>query len=106
MATLSTGITCTWNGTSFGEVTGLSWSYGGGMPKGRSTPWTDELGSVTVQCLSATGVGTGNYGTRATLVIAGGGADLTVPALYESVTVSPELNGVTRYGVTFKILDG
>lgn len=106
MATYSTGITCTWNDTSFGEVTGLSLSYGGGMPKGRSMPWTDDLGSVTVECLSATGISTGNYGARATLVIAGGGANLTVPALYQSVTVSPELNGVTRYGVTFKILDG
>ncbi|MFM8735374.1 MAG: hypothetical protein ACKOC8_09290 [Pirellulales bacterium] len=106
MATHSEGISVTWNGTPFAEVTDLSWEYGGGLPKGRSTPWTDDIGTVSVQCLASTNVSTASYGTRATLAIAGGGAALTVTAVYERVAVSPELNGITRYTVTFRILDG
>lgn len=106
MATDSVGISVTWGGAAFAEVTDLSWEYGGGLPKGRGAPWTDELGTVSVQCLGSTNVSTANYGTRATLAITGGGAALTVPAVYERVAVSPELNGITRYTVTFRILDG
>jgi hypothetical protein len=106
VASYSTGITVTWDGTAFSEVTDLTWSYGGGLPKGRSIVWTDELGSVAVTCLSTPNVSTAQYGKRATLTIAGGGASLTTLAVYEGFSVTPELNGVTRYSVTFKILDG
>lgn len=106
MATYSTGITATFNSVQFAEVTDLTWSYGGGLPKGRSSLWTDEVGSVSIQFLGAANASTSNYGTRADLVISGGGANLTCKALYESLSVTPELNGVTRYTVTFKLLDG
>ena len=106
MATLSTGITVRWGNTYFGEVTDVQWSYGGGPPKGRSLVWTDELGSVAVSCLGTANISTLNYGQRDDVTIAGGGADLTMKARYESLSVSPELNGVTRYTVTFKLLDG
>lgn len=106
MATLSTGITVTFGGTAFAEVTDLSWSYGGALPKGRSLVWTDDLGSVTLTCLASTAITTANYGVRGDLVISGGGSTLTCKAVYEGLNVAPELNGVTRYTVTFKILDG
>lgn len=105
MATYSTGITCTWLTVTFGEVTGLTWSYGGSMPKGRGVNWTDDAGTVTVTCLSAVGISAANYGLNGTLTITGGGADLTVAAVYVGLSVTPELNGVTRYSVTFKILN-
>lgn len=110
MATYSTGITAQFAGTTFGEVTDLSWSYGGAGAKDRapesSSRWTDEVGSVTLSCLSSTGISTANYGKRGTVVIAGGGCTLSCIAVYESLAVAAELNGVTRYSVTFKILDG
>lgn len=106
MATPSTGITVTFGSITFAEVTGLSWSYGSGLPKGRNDTWTDDLGTVSVQCLSSTGISTGNYGQRNDLAITGGGADLTHKAAYQGIAVAPELNGVTRYSVTFKLLDG
>ena len=105
MATYSTGIAVAFNGTTFTEVNSLSWSYGGGPAKGRATPWTDELGSVTVGCLGTAGISTANYGIRGTLVVTGGGATLTTKAVYEGVSVAPELNGVTQYTVTLRILD-
>lgn len=106
MATYSTGITASFNGTAFGEVAELTWSYGGGPAKGRDTAWTDDLGSVSVTCLGAANISTSSYGVRGDLVISGGGANLTTKAVYEGLSVAPELNGVTRYTVTLKILDG
>lgn len=106
MATYSTGITATFNGTTFAEVRDLAWTYGGGLPKGRSAAWTDDVGSVTLTCLGSAGVATGSYGVRGDLTITGGGANLTNKAVFEGLSVAPELNGVTRYTVTFKLLDG
>ena len=105
MATYSTGVVVTWNGIAFQEVTGLSWSYGGGPSKGRSVAWTDDVGSVAIECLGGNNTGTSNYGVRATLVISGGGQSLTNPAVWESLSVANEVNGVTRYTVTLKLLD-
>lgn len=106
MATYSSGISVTWGGVAFQEVTSLSWSWGGSLPRGRSVIWTDDVGTVTVECLGGNNTSTSEYGTRDDLVISGGGSNLTCKAIYQSLTVSPELNGVTRYSVTFKILDG
>lgn len=110
MATYSTGITATFATVPFGEVTDLSWNYGGAGAKDRapesSARWTDEVGSLSLSCLSSTGVTTANYGKRGSLVIGGGGCGLTCNAVYESLAVAAELNGVTRYTVTFKLLDG
>lgn len=108
MATHSSGITATWGGYTFAEVTGLSWQYGG-TPTDRSpntsAHYVGDVGSVNITCLSATGIATSLHGQRQTLTIAGGGCTLTAPALYESVAVAAERNGVTQYTVTLKILD-
>jgi hypothetical protein len=106
VATYSTGITATFGSTTFTEVTDLAWTYGGALPRGRSVVWTDDVGSVSLTCLGSAGVSTASYGVRNDLTISGGGANLTCKAVYEGLSVSPELNGVTRYTVTFKILDG
>lgn len=105
MATYSTGITCTFGAVTFREVSDLSWQYGGALPSGRSTKWTADKGSLSLSCLDATGVATSKYGDREQLTVSGGGSDLTHYAVYESVSVAPELNGVTRYTVTFKLVD-
>lgn len=105
MATYSTGITATWGGTPFQEIVDLAWSYGGGPPKGRNAVWTDEAGSVSITCLNAANISTGQYGLRNDLVLSGGGQSLTSKAIYEGLTVTPELNGLTRYTVTFRLLD-
>lgn len=110
MATLSTGITVRWGNTYFSEVVDVQWSYGGSPARDRLSNsagrWTDDVGSVSVTCLGLANITTANYGKRDDITIAGGGAALTNKAVYESLNVSPELNGVTRYTVTFKLLDG
>ena len=106
MAAHSTGISVTFDGVAFSEVSELTWEYGGGPAKGRSSAWTDEVGTVTVGCMGTPNITTAKYGTRADIVITGGGANLTCKAVYEGLSVAPELNGVTRYTVTFRLLDG
>ncbi len=105
MAIYSHGVSVTWNGTAFQEITNLSWTYGGGAPKGRSVAWTDEAGTLTVECLGGNNTAVGNYGVRAQVVVSGGGQSLTNQAVWESVSVASEVNGVTRYTVTLKLLD-
>lgn len=106
MASYSTGVTVTWGGTHFQEIVDLQWQYAGGPSKGRGVVWTDEAGSLTVTCLGGNNTSTDQYGLRKQLVVAGGGQALTVYAVWESLSVANELNGVTRYTVTFKLLDG
>lgn len=105
MASYSTNVVVSWGGVQFVEVTGLDWQYGGGPSRGRSLPWTDQAGTVTVVCLGAANTATSEYGLRKQLVISGGGQALTSYAVWESLSVSNELNGVTRFTVTFKLLD-
>lgn len=105
MATYSTGITATWGSVTFGEMQSMSWTHGGSGSKGREAPWTDELGTVSIQCLDSTGLSTANAGERNQLTITGGGCTLTTYAIWESLSVDAELNGVTRYSVSLKILD-
>ena len=105
MATYSTGITATWDTTPFTEVVDLSWSYGGSLPRGRNDRWTDELGTVSVTCLGTANTSTTQYGLRKDISIAGGGATLTHKAVWQGLTVAPEVNGVTRYTITFRLVD-
>lgn len=104
MATYSTGISVTWGGTPFVEVQELSYNYGGSRT-GRAVAWSAEQGAVSVTCLDATNAGVANFGTRDQLVITGGGAGFSSYAIWESVAVAPERNGVTRYTVNFRIVD-
>lgn len=103
MANYSTGIVVTWGGSAFSEVTAASHTYGG-TRKGRSSAWIGDCGSATVEMLSGSMANTGFCGTTGTLVISGGGISLTAAAIYESCGATPELNGVTRYTVNFKLI--
>lgn len=105
MATYSTGISATWGTATFSEMQSLSFNSGGAGAKGRSAPWSDEIGTVSIQCLNASGVSSVNVGERKQLTITGGGCNLTTYAVYESLSVDAELNGVTKYTVTLRILD-
>lgn len=106
MATYSQGISATWGGVAFTEVVDLSWTYGGGPSKGRSVVWTDEAGSVRLTCLGTANTSTSEYGLRKQLVLSGGGQSLTTYAVWESMDVTPELNGVTKFTINFRLLDG
>lgn len=105
MATYSTGISVSFGGTTLTEVQSLAWSYGGSLPRGRTTNYTDQPGEVTLTCLGTAATHTSNYGKRAALAITGGGASLSCNAVYQGLSVAPQLNGVTQYTITFRIAD-
>lgn len=103
MAIYSTGISVSFASSAATEVTDLSWQFGSGLPVGRGTNYTPNVGNVTVGCFGA--VSTASYGVRGSLTISGGGMNLTCTAVCTGVSATAELNGVTRYTVTFQILD-
>lgn len=104
MATYSTGMSASFRGTSFGEVTGINVNYGGSTT-GRNAAWSADLGSISIECLGSSGVSTSNFGFRGAYSISGGGVNLTGNAIYEGFSISPEVNGVTRFTVNLKIVD-
>jgi hypothetical protein len=104
VATYSTGIAATWGVTPFVEVQELSWNYGGSRT-GRAVAWSAEQGGLSLTCLGTANTDISNFGTRDQLVVTGGGAALSTYAIWESVAVAPERNGVTRYTVSFRIVD-
>lgn len=105
MATYSADITVGFGGATYEEVTAISWSYGGDLPIGKFNEYTDSLGTLTLTCLNATGISTSDYGTRADLTVSGGGANLTHKAVLTEIGVTPELNDVTKYTVSFTLVD-
>lgn len=110
MATLSTGISATWGGVAFVEVVDLGLPLYGSVRKDRSTNgesqgWSDDVGSVSITAYGTANMNVVEYGKRKSLVISGGGAGLTSNAVCTGITVSPTLNGVTRYTFTAQLLD-
>jgi hypothetical protein len=111
MAIVSTGISASWGGTPFAEVYELGLPLYGSVRKdrsssGTSTGWSDEVGDVSVSAYGTANMQTSEYGKRKELVVSGGGVSLTLNAVCTAVSATPELNGVTRYTFTAKLLDG
>lgn len=110
MATYSTGITATWGGSAFAEVYELGLPIYGSLRKdrslsGTSTGWSDEVGDISVSAYGSANMSLSQYGQRKALSISGGGVSLTFNAVCTGVSATPELNGVTRYTFTAKLLD-
>ena len=111
MAIYSTGISATWGISPFAEVYELGLPLYGSVRKDRSsnpfsTGWSDEVGDVSISAYGTANMTVANYGVRSSLVISGGGVSLTLNAVCTGVSATPELNGVTRYTFTAKLLDG
>jgi len=110
MATYSTGISASWGGVAFSEVYELGLPIYGSVRKDRSisglsTGWSDEVGDVSVSAYGSDNMTLSQYGQRKVLSISGGGVSLTFNAVCTGVSATPQLNGVTRYTFTAKLLD-
>jgi hypothetical protein len=103
MATYATGVTATWDGVTFGEVTELRVTHGGSLPLARGSTWTLDLGSIEISCLSTANISTAKYGKLADVSIAGGGLAYSGKAVLEKFTLQGVVNDVTRYGVTLRV---
>ena len=104
MATSSVGISATWDGVAFVEVYAMSWNFGG-QRQGRGNTFIADAGSVTLSCFGSANTSTANFGYKRTFIASGGGQSYNGDAIWESVSVDPELNGVTRYTVTLKLVN-
>jgi len=103
MASYATGVTATWDGTSFGEVTELNVTHGGSLPLARASTWTLDVGTIEMKCLSTANISTATYGKRATVSISGGGLAYSGQAVLEKFTLAGTVNDVARYSVTLKV---
>lgn len=100
MAIRCEGVTITWGGTPFQEVTSYAWNYGG-PSQGRQDA---EIGRAVVVCLGTANTSTSNHGQRKQLVASGGGQDLTCDAIWDSVAASAQVNGVATFTVTLRLI--
>lgn len=105
MAIPCAGVTVTWNSIDFQEVSEFRF-FGPGSPvKGRTVAWTLDRGTIEVACFGTANVDITNYGKRYPLVVTGGGISFNVDCVYENVALEGVVNDVTRYRVTFKVMD-
>jgi hypothetical protein len=104
MATNCAGVTVTWNGTSFSEVTELKVSLGGSLPLGRASTFAVDAGSIDIACLAADNISPAQYGVKSTLSITGGGITLTAKAVCQTLQSAGKVNDVARYSASFKIV--
>jgi len=102
VATVSQGISFSFDGSPASEIRNLSWSVGGGYTMARDSAYMAEAGSVTLESLG--GISTSIWGTIGTLTITGGGMGLTVTAVCTQVNAIANLNGVTVYAAEFAII--
>ena len=67
MATRISGVTITWGGVALTEPTEVEFSMERGLPLGRSTNWTLELGQVRILALENNALPASEYGRRKVL---------------------------------------
>lgn len=104
MAQYSTGIVVTFNGVDALEVTELQWTFGGSMPQGRSTTWVANFGTATIGTIG-NNVSSALRGVRGALIVTGGGCTLSTMAVCTGVSIAAELNGITKYTVSFEFVE-
>lgn len=102
MATISQGAAVSFNGHTFTEVYDLKYDYGGGVPTARQYLWKSEMGTVSFSSFGF--ISSSNWGVRAIVSISSGGLNFTNMAVCTSVSGTAEVNGVTKYSASFKLL--
>ena len=83
-----------------------------GLPLGRTTTWTPNLGEVRLLGFSITNLPTSEYGRRKQLVIkcppttAGGELTLCdVDCIYQDTNIRANANDAVRFAHVFRIMD-
>jgi hypothetical protein len=143
MALITAGVTASWGGTAFGTVVELRSSYGGSLPLGRGAstvslsavklstavgpittmattytqiqkPWSVDIGSIEVLCLSTANVSIDQWGAKRVLSIGGtafvgtsttqtAGYLMTTHAICQTLEAGAKVNDVWRFTATFKL---
>ena len=104
MAINCAGVSATWAGVSFGEVTKIDITRGGELPLGRASRFALDAGTIEVSSLSTAQLTEPQYGVKATLAFTGGGLTQTTKAICQTLKATGAVNDVTRYVGTFRIV--
>lgn len=109
------GCTLTWGGQTLSEVQAVEADiYGGELPRGRTTTWTPNLGTVRLLGFKATNLATSDYGKRKRLTIlcpastAANAQPVTLfdsDCIYSGYRVDSQANNVVRFAFTFTVQD-
>lgn len=111
MAIPCQGFTFTWGGQTLFEVQELEVDLQRGLPLGRTTTWTPNLGEVRLLGFSITNLPTSEYGRRKRLVIqcpnpAGGSITLCdVDCIYQDTNIRANANDAVRFAHVFRVMD-
>ena len=107
MATYSTGITATFGARVISEITNVEVTVQSGPDRARAANahWTDNNGGATFTTLDVGDVGGSVWGAVDDLIINGGAMAINAQAMYDGFTAVSELNGVTKYTISFKFLE-
>ena len=104
MATECAGVSATWAGVSFGEVTKIDIARGGALPVGRTSTWTVDAGTIEITSLSTAQLTMAQYGVKSTLVFTGGGLTQSTKAICQTLRTTGTVNDVARYVGVFRIV--
>jgi hypothetical protein len=109
------GFTLTWGGQTLSEVQALEADiYGGELPRGRTTTWTPNMGTVRLLGFAATNLTTAEYGKRKRLTILARTSTATNASvttlfdsdcIYSGVRIDAAANSAVRLAFTFRIQD-
>ena len=107
MATYSTGISASYGARVFKEITNVEVTVQSGPDRARAAAvhYTDNNGGATFTTLDVGDVGGGVWGAVDDLIINGGAMAINTQAMYDGFTSVSELNGVTKYTISFKFLE-
>lgn len=104
MAIACAGVSATWNGVSFGEVTKIDITRGGSLPEARGSRWAVDAGTIEISSFSTAQLTEPQYGVKAVLSFTGGGLTQTTKAICQTLKTTGTVNDVTRYVGTFRIV--
>lgn len=104
MATLSSGVTASFDGVTLAEVYNVSADLGGGASTSRSksSPFSANGGTLSFEMFGS--AGSDKWGKYGTLTIGGGGINLTCTALCTSVGFAAQVNDAVRRTMTFQVI--
>lgn len=101
MAIPCQGIAITWGGTAFSEVVSFAYNYGGNSISREKA----DVGRAVVTCLGTANTSITHHGQRRQLVATGGGHNLTIDAIWQSMAASATTNDVSSFVVNFRLVE-
>lgn len=113
MAIPCQGMTLTWGGASLSEVASFDSQQFTGLPIGRTTTWTPELGTVNIAGFSTANLPTTDYGRRKRLTITAPTSTAFAATvnlfdsdcIFQGYRVSGVVNNAVEYAFTFRVMD-